>query len=771
MSRVLRSARVRTLLRRGRRLALGCALCSGFAVAVRAGADRLDAVDPFIGVDHGGNTVPGAQVPFGFANPSPDTTSVISSGYASEAPIIGFSQTHVSGTGGDSKYGNFRIRPQVGPVRLSDGASEKADERASPGYYHVGLSGPDVGVELTATRMVAVHRYTFPAASEAQLLLEVSSAIVTDGGTKQRPLACEARWVGSSRIEGTGRFTGGWNPTPYTLHFVAEFSRPPRGRGAWRGDQVSADAVTVATPEGRGGMYATFETTRDRAVEVKVAVSFVSVARAREHLAREAADADFAAIRARAETQWREALARIEVAGGTPEQSRIFHTALYRSQVMPHDLTGDNAWWDSTEPHYEDFYCLWDTFRCLHPLLTLIQPERQQGMVRSLIDTYRHTGWLPDARVAGANGLTQGGSNGDVLIADAIMKELPGLDLETAYAALQKDADVESPRPVMEGRELSEYVSRGYLSLNQERSVSRTLEYCYDDFCIGLVAQKLGRADDARRYFARSRQWTNLWDPETRTVRPRHADGRWMEPYSTTEIYSLSRARFTWWGAPYYEGSGYQYSTYVPHQPDELVRRVGGRAAFVEWLDVFFGAKAGRAALAKDGLYAQGNEPDILAPYLYLYAGRPDRTQAEVRRILATEYRAGRGGLPGNDDAGTMSSWYVWNAIGLYPNAGQPLYYIGSPIFTRARIDLGGGRSFTIEAPAASAPNRYVQSATLNGRELDRAWLRHEEIAAGGTLVLRMGASPSRWGANDLPPSGLAIAERTLVEPTTRAAK
>jgi predicted alpha-1,2-mannosidase len=724
--------------------------------AETAPVDLLHEVDPFVGVDGGGNTVPGAQVPFGFASPSPDTASVVSSGYATDAPIIGFSQTHVSGTGGDSKYGNFRIMPQVGPVRLQERGSGKAGERAAPGYYSVRLTGPEVQVELTATRMVAVHRYTFPVTPEAQLLLDVSAVIVTDGGTKQRPLACEARVVAPNRIEGTGRFTGGWNPSPYTLHFVAEFNRNFRAHGAWRADRLEPGASAVSAPDGPCGVYATFDARTEPAVEVKVAVSFVSVERARQHLADEAAGAGFDTILQRAGRQWHDALGRIAVEGGTPEQRRIFASALYRSQVMPHDLSGDNAWWASEEPHYEDFYCLWDTFRCLHPLLTLIQPERQQGMVRSLIDTYRHTGWLPDARVAGANGLTQGGSNADVVIADAVVKGLPGLDLVTAYAALQKDAEVESPRPVMEGRELSEYVRLGYLSLNQERSVSRTLEYCYDDFCIGLVALKLGRAADVRRYFQRSRQWTKLWDPGTRTVRPKYADGRWMEPYSTTEIYSLSSPRFTWWGAPYYEGSGYQYSTYVPHQPDELMRRVGGPAAFVDWLDVFFGAKPAPQPVAKDGLYSQANEPDILAPYLYLYAGRPDRTQEAVRRILATEYRATRDGLPGNDDAGTMSSWYVWNAIGLYPNAGQPLYYIGSPTLTRARIDLGGGRSFTIEAPESSAGNQYVQGASLNGRELNRAWLRHEEIAAGGTLVLRMGPRPSRWGSTEPPPSGLS---------------
>jgi predicted alpha-1,2-mannosidase len=373
-------------------------------------------------------------------------------------------------------------------------------------------------------------------------------------------------------------------------------------------------------------------------------------------------------------------------------------------------------------------------------------------MVRSLVDTYRHTGWIPDARVAGANGLTQGGSNGDVLVADALVKGLRGIDYETAYAALLKDAEEDSPRPVLEGREISEYKRLGYLSLQKERSASRTLEYAYDDFCIAEVARRLGKANDAEKYLQRSKNWTKLWDAKTRTVRPREANGEWMEPYDPLKIYSLDSARFSWWGAPYYEGSGYQYSTYVPHDVQGLINRLGGDAQFVAWLDAFFDNITG-SGKDNSGLYTQGNEPDLLAPYLYIHAGRADRTQEAVRRILEKEYHPGRAGLPGNDDAGTMSSWYVWNALGLYPNAGQPYYYIGSPLFRRAQINLGNGRKFTIDAANSSLTNKYIRRATLNGRTLNRAWLSHAEVARGGRLVLSMSDTPSRWGAGRRPPS------------------
>jgi predicted alpha-1,2-mannosidase len=732
--------------------ALNAVTSTGFAQRPRAPVRLIAYVDPFVGADGGGNTVPGAAVPFGFANPSPDTLRHETSGYDSAQPIIGFSQTHVSGTGGGSKYGNFRITPQVGEIDLVDFTSPKTDETAAPGYYAVTLTRPRVRVELTATRLVALHRYTFPATESAHLLLDVSSIVVAGGEARQHMLEGSARVTGPNRIEGTGKFTGGWNPAPYTLHFAAEFDRPFKAHGTWRGKTVLPFGQFASGEKQSVGVIVSFDARQDRSVQLKIALSFISPEQARTNLRRETGARWFDEVRRVAEAAWEAALSKIFVEGGTASERRIFYTALYRSQYMPHDLTGENVWWESSEPHYEDYYCLWDTFRTLHPLLTLIQPRRQRDMVRSLVDTYRHTGWMPDARIAGANGLTQGGSNSDVLIADALVKGLKGIDYQKAYEAMLKNAEVESPRPVFEGREVEEYKRLGYLSLKHERSVSRTMEYAYNDFCVAQVAAALGRPADARKYLQRSKNWRNLWDEETKTVRPRHPDGRWMSPYSPTRIYSLDQPRFTWWGAPYYEGSGYQYSTYVPHDAQGLIERLGGDAGFVNWLDKFFD-KARVSAEEAEGLYTQGNEPDILAPYLYTHAGRPDRAQERVRHLLATEYREGRAGLPGNDDAGTMSSWYVWNAIGLYPNAGQPFYYIGSPLFRRSAIRVGDTRTFVIEAPEATASNKYVQSARLNGRPLARAWLSHEEVVRGGKLVLRMGDKPSQWAGLQRPPS------------------
>lgn len=720
----------------------------GRALSASSPGERLSRwVDPFVGADAGGATVPGAAVPFGFVEFSPDTTHGDTSGYSSSGAIIGFSHTHVSGTGGASKYGNFRVTPVLGVVSPENLNFEKSDDIASPGYYAATISGDrgSIRCELTASRLAGMSRFTFPVGKEGSLILDVSSHVLIS----QRATHAEVTIVDATHWFGSASFTGGWNPAPYTLYFYAEVSRPMLRGGTWSAN-MGSESVEAGRMHMEGeqtsdylkrvGAFAVFDTSQDRVVQLKLAVSFISVAKARRNLEAEMPGWNFDSVHDRAEGWWEQALAKIRVSGGSESQRRIFYSALYRSHIMPHDLSGENAWWASDEPHYEDFYTLWDTFRTLHPLLTLIEPERQRDIIRSLIDTYRHTGWLPDARIAGANGLTQGGSNGDVLIADAVVKGLKGFDYQTAYEAIRKDAEVESGNPLIEGRELGDYQRLGYMSLSQNRSASRTLEYAYDDFCVSEVARALGKTADAERFLKRSANWANLWDTGTRCICPRYADGRWLENFSGETVYpDTSTAQ--WWDVPFYEGSSLQYSTFVPHDVPGLIQRLGGDPAFVRWLDDLFERKQ----------YDPTNEQDLLAAYLYIHAGRPDRTADRIRNLLTQNYHEGRAGLPGNDDSGTMSSWYVWGAIGLYPNAGQAYYYIGSPIFRQTIIDLGSGRNFIVEAPESSDENRYVQRADLNGKPLQRAWLNHSEIVAGGRLVLHLGPVPTKWGTAERP--------------------
>jgi predicted alpha-1,2-mannosidase len=484
-------------------------------------------------------------------------------------------------------------------------------------------------------------------------------------------------------------------------------------------------------------------------VQVKMGLSWVSIEKARENLRREIPGFGFDGVRSRTASEWRRLLETIRVSGGTEEDRTKLYTALYHCFSTPHDLTGDNGLWDSDEPHYEDFFCIWDTFRTLHPLLTLIAPDKQRDMVRSLVDKYVHRGWMPDATVAGGYGLVQGGTNGDVVVADALAKGLEGIDYETAYEALKKNAEVQPTGPndsVQFGRGgLDDYEEYGYVPVDYDgpdkgqghygRSASRTMEYAHNDFCVAQVAKALGRREDYERYTARSVGWRKLWDPEVRSVRPRYKDGAFLAPWDPTQgYYGFS--------APFYEGSGYTYSTWVPHDAQGLIDLLGGDGPALSWLDEYFDR----------GLHDVGNQPGFLAPYLYVHMGRQDKAVDRVRRIMNEEFRTGRSGLPGNDDSGAMSSWYIWGALGLYPNAGQPFYYVGSPIFEEARVSVGR-RELRILAPGTGEENRYVQSAKLNGRALDRAFVYHDEISSGGTLELVMGPEPSGWGRTQRPPS------------------
>ena len=723
-----------------------------FAAAGAQHVDPLTLANPFQGVDGGGATVPGAQVPFGFVSLSPDTTNGDTSGYRSNGLITGFSHTHVSGTGGASKYGNFRVTPAIGDDAWGNLAFPKSAEKASPGYYAVtiGRPGKQILAELTANRLAGFHRYCFPTTAHARILLDASATILLGGGGP-RSSGGEVEVIDAQHFAGSMTFVGGWgHDKPYTLYFFGDFDRPAIEIGRWQarrgymtrvaGAGTSRGGDTRHSLADRLGTFATFDTRANPVVQLKLAVSFLSVDQARRNLEREFPGWSFDLARVAAQAKWADFLGKIEVKGGSDEQRRTFYSALYRSHVMPHDLTGENVWWSSTEPHYEDFYTIWDTFRTLHPLLTLIEPQRQRDMVRSILDTYRHDGWLPDARIAGATGPSQGGSNGDVLVADAIVKGLGGFDEKLALEAMLKDGDQQSPDPLNEGRELKDYLRLGYMSLSQNRSGSRTLEYAFDDYAIASAAAKLGRSDIAKRYTTRSRNWANLWDPKLGCIHPRYADGRWLENFDCGREYPDATSE--WWDAPFYEGTSRQYSTFVPHDVARLIRRLGGKPQLVGWLDLFFG----------EGAYNHGNEPDILAPWLYIYAGRPDRTAERVRAIIAKDYNSGRSGLPGNDDAGTLTSWYVWAAVGLFPNAGQPFYYIGSPVFTRSTVHLEHGRTFTVVAADTSAANLYVQRAELNGHALNRAWLTHDEVAHGGTLVLHLGPRASSWAREAPPP-------------------
>jgi predicted alpha-1,2-mannosidase len=617
--------------------------------------------------------------------------------------------------------------------RLFDG-SAKAHEHASAARYAVDLTRYHIHAELTATRLAALHLYRFPRTDAAKVMLDASSVIaLLAPPNRQRPVRTRLCPAGRRGLDATVSAVDGWlHPGPYTLHAAVRFDRPMRGMKRH---------CTVA---GRGRhlrAVARFDARRRRVVRVKVGLSFVGRRKALRNLRREIPGWRFRSVQLAAEKRWRRVLSQLEVRGGTARQRRMLATALFHTHLMPHDLTGENAWWRSGTPHYEDYYGLWDTHRALHPLLLLLQPRRERDTINSLVETFQHTGWMPDTRIAGNNGLTQGGSNGDVLVADAVQKQLRGVRYRTAYRALRKNAEVDSRRPLYEGRQVSEYKRRGYLSTDLPRSASRTVEYAHEDFGVYNVARLFGKNRAAARYRKRASYWANLWDPAALSVRPRLPSGEFMPHFDRTHFYP-DRATPAF-DAPFYEGSGWQYSTYIPHDVEGLIQRVGGDAAFVTWLDHFFAADQ----------YIAANEVTTLAPFLYIHAGRPDLTSRRVRDLLNSKYGTGHDGLPGNDDAGALSAWFIWASIGLFPNAGEPYYYLTAPVFTKTTIRLQRGRRFIIEAPGASETTPYITGARLNGRRLDRAWLRHDELARGGRLELDLSNKPGGWGQSERPPS------------------
>ncbi|MGN6377267.1 MAG: GH92 family glycosyl hydrolase [Sphingomonas sp.] len=719
---------------------------AGLAVALVGAAppapEPITQVDPFIGTDWGGGAFVGATVPFGMVKLGPDMESFdgvpTKFGYLGAGRIIGFSHTHLSGAAG--KYGNIRLMPTSGPLDMDDLASPRSDEADTPGYYAATLTRPDVRAELTAGRRVGVHRYTFRSGRPAHLTVRIDQMLSKSPGIEdQRFLGGGVHLVSPHEVDGMGRYAGGWNMAgEYDVYFALVTDRDAQDVRSWTGGAPSANRDIVVSGDHPIGAVLDFGAKAGQVVTARVGLSFVSIDQARRNAL---AGSGFDATRAAATAQWRQALSPIAVDGGTPAERRKFYTALYHVMLLPTDRTGENPKWRSGEPYYDDYYTLWDTFRSQWPLLTLIAPDRSRAMLRSLIDIYRHEGWLPDGRSGNITGRTQGGSNADVAIADAFVKGLRGVDYQTALQAVLKDATVPPEHPRMEGRGgLQDYLSKGYISTDYERAGSRTVEYAYDDFAIAQLACGLGHGDLARTFAKRAENWTNLWDPALTEegvsgfLRPRKPDGGWAPPYLV---------RRGTWPDFMYEGDIWTYSLYAPQDVARLIALSGGKAGFIKRLDTVF----------DHGHFDMGNEPGFLLPMLYHWAGRPDRSVDRIISYRERDFTDTRAGIPGNDDAGAMSSWLVFQMLGFFPVAGQDVYLIGSPAFPQSTIDLGGGKRLTIVADGLSATNRYVRSAELNGRPLDRAWFRHAEIAGGGTLRLEMGPAPGDWGTTTPPPS------------------
>jgi predicted alpha-1,2-mannosidase len=732
--------------------------------------DPVGLVNPFVGTAAHGHTYPGATVPFGMVQVSPDTRDETwdgCSGYHySDTSIMGFSLTHLSGTGvGDML--DVLLMPTVGPRQLDPGTPEDpdrgyrsrfshADETASPGYYSVRLADSGVRVELTATARVALQRYTFPASDAVHVVLDLAHMYRAPGGgvrDSEIEIRNDATIVGGRRVDRWAR--------DRPVYFAARFSRP---FAAWGIRVDGEEKPGLRQTRGRSlQAWVDYRTSAGETVLVRVALSPTSVAGALKNLEAEAPDGDFDRVRAAAAGAWRAALSKIRIEGGTGKERRTFYTALYHAFLAPtlfDDVDGSYRGLDGQVHraegfHYHSTFSLWDTYRAAHPLYCLVQRHRTQDFARTLVRMAVESpdGQMPVWPLATFETNCMIGYHSVSVLAEAWAKGIRDFDLETAFLRMKAMA------AKSDYRGLGDYARLGYVPSDREsESVSKTLEYSYDDWCVAQVAKALGLGDDAREFLRRAAFDRNVLDPETGFARPRLAHGSFASPFDPVRQ-GVSSA----WH-DYTEGNAWQYTFAAQHDSGAYVRLLGGREAFVRRLDALFAtpldAKAAGLPVDVSGLigqYAHGNEPSHHVAYLYTYAGAPWKTEERVRGILHTLYDDTPGGLSGNDDCGQMSAWYVLSALGLYPvNPASATYVLASPLFDRATLDLGEGRRFTVSAERTSPDDLYVQSATLGERPLSRAWITHDELMTAGELHFVLGPKPNpAWASDsgDAPPS------------------
>jgi predicted alpha-1,2-mannosidase len=723
-------------------------------------------VDPLIGTGGipwvCGENFPGAMVPFGMVRLGPETASILihkralntSGYYYGDEQLLGFSHTRLNGTGA-TDGGQFLVTPTLKPISLRSLHKGLAttfvhtEEAASPGYYAVRLPTLGVLVELTATPRVGVHRYTFSPGQTPHLALDVMNALggrrSSEGTLRVVPETSEVEGAVTTFGTFSGRYGG------IKVYFAAQVSPPWTGFATWQDDVISLNKTAAGQQVGVDLNFS--PSNQAQAVTLKLAISYVSVENARSNLQGEAGARNFDQVLTEAQQAWEGKLSLIQVQGGTEEQKRIFYTALFRVFQMPtlfNDANGEYLGFDGQVHHAKDFQyftdlSLWDTFRTVHPLYTLIAPNDQRNMLVSLVMMLEQGGWLP--RWPSGRGYSNSmlGTPADIVIADSYLKGIRDFDVEKAYQGMRRTALGPTPPGArFSGRAgIEAYLHYGYCPAGLVReSVSRTLEYAWADHAISLLAESLGHHQDAVLFGEHSQSYSNLWNPRTQYFQPRDVQGKFAEPFKPLLLTYLDpKGKFT---RDYVEGSALQWRWGAPFDAAGLIALFNNQQYFVQELDHFFARSSpARSAWNPGPYYWQGNEPDIHAAYLFNDAGRSDLTQKWVRWILEHKYGDGYDGLDGNDDAGTLSAWYILSALGLYPEAGSDRYQLGAPLFEKAEVKLKKGR-LTILAENYAPRNCYVAKVKLNDTALNRRWLRHSEIERGGILQFTMSPEPVR---------------------------
>ena len=705
-------------------------------------------VNPFIGTGGHGHTYPGVSLPFGMIQVSPDTrlgTWDGCSGYHySDNSIIGFTHTHLSGTG-CLDYGDILLMPITGKVKINPGKKENPDtgyrsrfshknEYAHAGYYRVFLNDYRVKVELTATKRCGFHRYIFSENSSSHILLDLKH--------RDKVIDSRLKILSSTEIEGY-RFSDSWAKKQY-LFFVIKFSKP------FKSVKLFKDDTLISGKEIKGKNIKAvfdFDTNVNKVILVKIGISPVSIEGAKKNLAKEIKGWNFEKIKNNAEKVWDKALSKIDVYSDNKDKKIIFYTALYHALLNPNLYTDVDGFYRGRDLKvhkaegfdYYTLFSLWDTFRAEHPLFTIIERKRTLDFIKTFLLQYKQGGRLPVWELSANETDTMIGYHSVPVIVDAYVKGIRNFDIELALEAMKHSA-------MRDQRGLKYYKEYGYIPADMDsESVSKTLEYAYDDWCIAEFAKLIGKKDDYLNFIERAQYYKNLFDPQTGFFRPK-TNGGWVSPFNPKEVNSN-----------YTEANAWQYNFFVPQDIQTHIKLLGGKEKYSEKLDKLFSESPeleGRKQADITGLigqYAHGNEPSHHIAYLYNFAGKSWKTQEIVKKIGSELYKNSPDGLAGNEDCGQMSAWYVLSAMGFYSvTPGLPYYVIGIPLFEKIIINLENGKKFTIIAKNISDKNFYIQSAVLNGKPYSKSYIDYKDILKGGRLVFTMGEKPNKkWGAEE----------------------
>ncbi len=702
-----------------------------------------DFVNPFIGTGGHGHTYPGISLPFGMVQLSPDTRIEGWDGcggyHYSDNVVYGFSHTHLSGTGVPD-YGDVLVMPTTGEIQWNNGYKSGIDngyasrfshqnEEASPGYYSTVLDDYAIIAELTATTRVGFHKYTFPKSEQANIIVDLLH--------RDRLLDSDIEVIDDHSFQGK-RISKAWASEQH-IYFYGVFSKAFSTQEIKESELVELDGSKRPTQ-----VAFTFKTTYGEEIMLKIGISAVSTEGAKKNLKAELNHWNFEQTKNTAKDQWDKALNKIVIETPDPKKKTIFYTALYHSLLNPNtfmDVDGQYRGTDLKIHEAKDFtnytvFSLWDTYRAAHPLYTIIEPKRTKDFIKTFLHQYQNGGQLPVWELAGNYTGCMIGYHSVSVIADAYAKGIRGFDEKLAMEAMKHSA-------IQDHLGLDALKENGYISSGREpESVSKTLEYAYDDWCIAQFAKAIGNKKEYQYFLRRGQYYKNIFDPTEGFMRAK-SNNQWFSPFDPAEV-----------NFNYTEANSWQYSFAAPQDIEGMIRLYGGKDHFEAKLDALFEAKdelSGRHQVDITGLigqYAHGNEPSHHIAYLYNYIEKPWKTQERIDQILGEMYHNAPDGLSGNEDCGQMSAWYVLSALGFYPvTPGIPYYTIGVPAFSQAAIQLENGKTFIIKANHRSPINKYIQSATLNGQNFDQSYIAHQDIIEGGELVFEMGSEPNKnWG-------------------------